>query len=162
MDAQGNVEYLARLRQRIQNEGPPRVAYAMAREFHEELTEETLTRYSHKRETQTPSPPGGPPALVGGHLRRSVRLYAASRTGPYTAESRVRPMIVYARIQEMGGTIRAHGKALHWVSGGIDFFAKSVTLPKRPYMAPTHRTVIVNGRMRRAAVAEMRSVVTDG
>jgi hypothetical protein len=126
------------------------------------VTDVTLTRYSHKRGTRTTSPPGQPPALVGGHLRRAIRLYAASRTGAYTAESRVRPMIVYARIQETGGTVHAHGKALHWVGGGVDFFAKSVTLPKRPYMAPTHRAAIANGRMRRAAVAEMRQVVTGG
>ena len=162
MDAQGNVAYLAQLRTRIQAEGPPRVAYAMAREFHEEVVDVTLTRFSHKRGTETTSPPGQPPALVGGHLRRSVRLYAASRTGAYTAESRVRPLIVYARIQETGGTVHAHGKALRWMSGGSAHFAKSVTLPKRPYMGPTHRAVIANGRMRRAAVAEMRAVVTGG
>jgi len=162
MDARGNVDYLARIRQKIQSEGPPRVAYAMAREFHEEVVDVTLTRFSHRRGTQTPSPAGEPPAIVGGHLRRSLRLYAASRTGQYTAESRVRPTIVYARIQESGGTIHAHGKALHWTGGGVDFFAKSVTLPKRPYMKPTHEAVIRNGRMRRAAVAEMRDLVTGG
>src|SRR5271170_1970695 len=107
MDAQGNVAYLAKIRERIQKDGPPRVAYAMAREFHEEVVDVTLTRFSHKRGVRTTSPPGEPPATVGGHLRRSIRLYAASRTGTYTAESRVRPLIVYARIQETGGTIRA-------------------------------------------------------
>jgi hypothetical protein len=175
MDAQGNVEYLAKIRDRIQRDGPPRVAYAMAREFHEEVVDVTLTRFSHRRGTQTPSPPGQPPAVVGGHLRRAIRLYAASRTGAYTAESRVRPLIVYARIQETGGTIHAHGKALRWTSDaafgplakgqkrkGNVHFAQSVTLPKRPYMKPTHEAVISNGRMRRAAVAEMRDLVTRG
>lgn len=131
----------------------------MAREFHKVVTDETLVRTSHKRGTQTPSMPGQPPALVGGHLKRAMRLYPAWSTGPGTAESRVVPLIVYARIQELGGTVHASGKALHWVMNGKGYFAQSVTLPPRPYMRPTHRKTVEDGRLRNAAIKELRGLV---
>jgi len=125
----------------------------MAREYHRALIDETLTRSSHSRGTPTPAPPGGPPALVGGHLKRSVRLYPAYTTGTYSAEAKVVPLIVYARIQELGGTVRAHGKALHWTQGGKGYFAQSVTL------RPTHKLEISNGKLRDAAIQELKGMV---
>lgn len=172
--------YLATLRQKVADEGPEKAAYAMARAFHAELSDVTLVQYSHPRGMQTTSPPGQPPAIVGGHLKRSLRLYAAVRTGAYSARSRVVPLIVYARIQELGGTVNASHPGfklvmgpdgrhrfvqtgmLHWVSDGKHHFAQSVTLPPRPYMRPTHRRMVSDGRLRQAAIDSVRGLVGRG
>lgn len=43
--------------------------------------------------------------------------------------------VLYAPMMQFGGTIVPKtAKALHFVSGGKDFFAKSVTIPARPFM----------------------------
>lgn len=82
-----------------------------------------LSRYYHPPGTPTPAPPGGPPARISGHLRGSL-----TPTGPYATgsgfEGQLGPTAVYSRIQELGGRAgRNH----------------SVTLPPRPYLAPTVR-----------------------
>lgn len=82
-----------------------------------------LSRYYHPPHTPTPSAPGEPPARINGHLRGSL-----SPTGPVPTGSgfsgQLGPTAVYSRIQELGGRAgRGH----------------SVTLPPRPYLAPTVR-----------------------
>lgn len=82
-----------------------------------------LSRYYHPPNTPTPSPPGQPPARISGHLRGSL-----SPTGPIPTAGgftgSIGPTAVYGRIQELGGRAgRNH----------------SVTLPPRPYLAPTVR-----------------------
>lgn len=154
--------YLASVRRRVGEEGPEKAAYAMAREFHAELSDHVLVQYSHPRGTRTNSPPGQPPAIVGGHLKRSLRLYAAVRTGTYSARSRVTPLIVYARIQELGGTVEAGDRLLRWKTNGKFHFARSVRIPPRPYMRPTHRKMVSDGRLRSAAIRAVRGLVTHG
>lgn len=81
-----------------------------------------LRTFTHPFGTPTSSPPGGPPALVWGNLRRSWRNEPA-REGhkPYTIEAEGGPTAVYSRIQELGGLAgRNH----------------SARLPKRPYVRP--------------------------
>src|SRR5262249_27150614 len=106
------------------------------------------------------------PAAVTGSLRRSVRLEAARPSGPYRAKSEVGPRIVYARIQEQGGTIVAKhltrsGKPgyLRWGASGAYHFARSVTIPPRPYMRPVHRRLVSDGRLRSAARDAVRRLV---
>lgn len=82
-----------------------------------------LSRYYHPPNTPTPSPPGQPPARISGHLRGSL-----SPTGPIPTAGgftgSIGPTAVYGRIQELGGRAgRNH----------------SITLPPRPYLAPTVR-----------------------
>jgi len=86
--------------------------------------QQNLTRYTHPQRTPTPSPPGQPPALIGGALRRSV---VARRTlhGPQLYSGGVGPTIVYGPIQERGG---AAGRGHHSI------------LPARPYLAPAAAT----------------------
>lgn len=91
----------------------------------ERRTRSRLSRYYHPPNTPTPSPAGEPPARISGHLRGSL-----SPTGPVPTGSgfsgRLGPTAVYSRIQELGGRAgRNH----------------SVTLPPRPYLAPTLRDV---------------------
>lgn len=176
MTPQELVAKLERLRSVLEESGPERAAYAMGREFHKYVADDVLVRHSHSRGTRTTSAPGEPPALVTGALKRSVALEPAIRTGPYTARSAVMPRIIYARIQELGGTIRVLlrwetvtdrlGRKirvrkgwLHWVQGGKSYFAQSVTLPARPYMRPSHDEMVRSGRLRDAASREVERLV---
>jgi len=152
--------YLARLKKKVGEEGPPRAAHGMARAFHAEVSNVTLVESSHARGTRTPAAAGEPPSLISGALKRSLRLYAAVRLSAYKAMSHVKPLIVYARIQELGGTIRPRdAKALSWVMGGKRYFAQQVTLPARPYMRPTHRQMVANGKLRDAAIKAVRGLI---
>lgn len=68
-----------------------------------------------------------------GGLKNSVTTVADGSK----PEARVEVRKVYARIQEYGGTIKpVRAKLLHWVEDGQDIFARSVTLPARPYFRP--------------------------
>lgn len=82
-----------------------------------------LSQSSHPPGTPTPSPPGSPPSLVTGNLRRSVRVTGPTRiSGGW--EARVGPTAVYGRVQEFGG---ACGRGLR------------TQLPARPYVRPGAR-----------------------
>lgn len=81
-----------------------------------------LRTYTHKEGTPTPSPRGGPPALVTGGLARSWRNEKPT-TGadPYVVRTRGGPTIVYARIHELSGQA-GRGLRTH--------------IPARPYVRP--------------------------
>lgn len=86
-----------------------------------------LRTYTHPAGTPTPSPPGGPPALVTGHLRRSWRTVPAHPGRRlWTVETEGGPTAVYSRIHELSGRAgRGHRSRL----------------PKRPYVKPMARAV---------------------
>ena len=70
-----------------------------------------------------------------GQLRNSIipEIHATD-TG---AEAEIGPRVIYGQIQELGGTIRpVKAKVLHFRIDGRDVYAKQVTLPPRPYLAP--------------------------
>lgn len=81
-----------------------------------------LRTFTHARGTPTPSPIGGPPAMVTGNLIRSWRNEPV-RPGPnpYVVEARGGPTAVYSRIQELSGQA-GRGHLVH--------------IPKRPYVRP--------------------------
>lgn len=92
---------------------------------------------AHSAGTTTPSAPGTPPAVVTGTLRRSVRTGPVTRVGFGSYSVKVGPTVVYARIQELGGVITPKTAAhLRFRLGGREVYAKSVTLPPRPYFRP--------------------------
>lgn len=82
-----------------------------------------LSLTSHAPGTPTPSPPGHPPSLITGSLRRSVKVRGPRSTGDGW-EAHVGPTIVYGRIQEFGGRT-GRGHRTH--------------LPARPYVGPATR-----------------------
>lgn len=86
-----------------------------------------LRTFTHPEGTPTPSPPGGPPALVTGNLARSWRN-RGPRLGlkPGVVEMEGGPTTVYARIQELGGQTGKGGRT---------------RLPARPYVSPMVRAV---------------------
>lgn len=101
-----------------------------------------LRTYTHPAGTPTPSPPGGPPALVTGNLMRSWRN-KGPRLGraPYglisggVVEMEGGPTAAYARIQELGGRAGAGHRSV---------------LPKRPYVRPM--VLVVRREVRRIYV----------
>jgi hypothetical protein len=133
---------------------------AMALAEQRYLVTNVLVRYSHAPGTcETPSPPGQPPALVTGTLRRSVQPVLAAGGGP-VADASVAPHTVYARIQEYGGHIYpVRRKFLRWFCDGHAHFAKHVYLPPRPYMKPARDDLVANGTFHREAAAAFARAV---
>ena len=90
-----------------------------------------------------------------GQLRNSIRV--ESQTTISGAEAEIGPHVIYGRIHEFGGTIKPiRAKLLHWVTDGVDHFAKQVTIPARPYLGPAveeHRDQIIQ---------VMKDAVADG
>jgi phage gpG-like protein len=81
-----------------------------------------LRTFTHREGTPTPSPRGGPPALVTGNLARSWRNERpAMGVEPWTVITGGGPTAVYARIQELSGQ----------AGRGLQTF-----IPKRPYVRP--------------------------
>jgi hypothetical protein len=103
--------------------GGPKAAEAMGHQLVREVTRNELIRYTHPPGTKTGSPPGQPPAIVGGGLRRSIKqepIVGGRRVSKHRWETTVGGTIIYARIQELGGwTGRNH----------------ATYLPPRPYLS---------------------------
>lgn len=120
-----------------------KVATAAGAHLIETKTKEALSEYSHSKGTRTPSPPGRPPAVVSGQLRRSIKVEGPRAIGGGTYEAKIGPTAAYGRIQELGGEI--------WTGA---------TLPARPYLAPTVRALVDSGRLRDVYVEAWRSAFT--
>lgn len=84
------------------------------------------------------APPGSPPGVKTGTLRRSIQVDLSKNKG---ARPRVRvgSNVEYARIQELGGVVSARpGGLLRFKTpDGQWRTAKRVVLPARPYLRPT-------------------------
>ena len=119
-----------------------REAVAKGAHLIEAETKKNLTRYSHPKNTVTPSPPGEPPAIVTGQLRRSIRVQGPTKTGLGTWESKTGPTAVYGRIQELGGVTGRGG---------------ATTLPARPYLGPAVKALIDSGRLEEVFVQAWRN-----
>lgn len=81
-------------------------------------------------------PPGGMPRLRTGSLARSI--LSVREANSHELGTRVGSGLKYADVHEFGATIKPKtAKLLSWL--GIDgkrIFAKSVTIPARPFMRP--------------------------
>jgi hypothetical protein len=103
--------------------GGPKAAQAMGHQLVSEVTRNELLRYTHPVGTKTSSPPGQPPAIVSGALRRSIKqdpITGGHKVGQYRWETTVGGTIVYSRIQELGG----------WAGRN-----HATYLPRRPYLS---------------------------
>lgn len=141
---------LSAIRDKAAKAAPPAVM-GMADAYRNRVSRVTLRQYSHPYGAKTDSPPGQPPAWVLGALARSVTAVLGASSGT-DARAAVAPHTVYARIQETGGVIRAdHRRFLRYTQDGVVHYAKRVTLPPRPYMAPTTREMIQDGSLTREA-----------
>jgi hypothetical protein len=102
-----------------------------------------LRTFTHREGTPTPSPRGGPPALVTGNLARSWRNERPQMgADPFTIETRGGPTAVYARIHELSGQAgRGH----------------QVFIPRRPHVRPM---VLVSRRgVRRIHIAAWTAAI---
>lgn len=155
------VVKLGRVEAALASRAATAAANAMAGEFQRELVGVTLRRSTHPKGTRTPAAPGSPPALVTGTLRRSVRIVPAVSAGP-RASAEVRAGTVYARIQELGGVVKAkRAPYLRFRYGGAWVQKKQVRLPARPYMKPTLAALAASGQLRRVAADAVKIVVDE-
>jgi hypothetical protein len=92
----------------------------------ERAVKRELSRYPHSPGTPTPAPPGGPPGLVTGTLRRSERVTPARRHAAGVWSAMAGPTTDYGRAQELGYRPRR--------------------LPARPYQKPATRAQLANIR----------------
>lgn len=144
-NAQALAAELRAIAERAAGPGGQAAAAAMALEG-ERAIKTKLSTYSHGKGTPTPSPPGQPPAIVTGTLRRSVITQPPLGGGGRWVAT-VGPTVVYARIQELGGdTGRNH--ATH--------------LPARPYVHPAIEQLRVSGQLNTVAAAAFRRIVFGG
>lgn len=114
--AKGQLKALERELRAAAKHGVQRSMDTVERAIKNKLREKT-----HPRNTQTPSAPGEPPALITGAMMRSVRGNAPRWTDRNTVVGRVAPHVVQSRIQELGG-VTGRGHRTH--------------LPPRPYVSP--------------------------
>lgn len=75
------------------------------------------------------SPPGSPPMLQTGTLRRSIKVTSPESIGETGWTISIGPTVIYGRIQELGGDT---GHA---------------TLPARPYLKPALDNIIADGTL---------------
>lgn len=134
---------LRQIAERARADGGRAAAAAMGNEG-ERAIKVRLSRYSHSRGTVTPSPPGQPPAIITGTLRRSVIGEGPREEGAGRWVMSVRPTTVYAPIQEKGGLAGRHHRT---------------RLPARPYVAPSVRDLEASGRLQDAAAEAFRRAV---
>jgi len=123
-----------------------------------------LRTYSHRRGTPTPSPPGGPPALVSGHLRRSWRTVPAhAGRRPHTIEAEGGPTAAYARIHELGGEIvQVRSRRVKRRGGGesVETYQVQIRIPRRPYVRPM--LLVLRREIRRGYIDQWRIAIRGG
>jgi hypothetical protein len=115
-----------------------------AREYGRAIRE-NLRLKTHPVGTATPSAPGEPPALMTGHMMRSVKHRGARRLRAHVFMASTGPTAVQSRIQEKGG----------WTGASHRTY-----LPPRPYVGPAVRiaTPKVREIIRREVSAALQAV----
>ena len=129
----------------------PACAMAMGETHRDYMQRVTLSRYQSVPVSQTPSPPGAPPASMTGTLRRSVTcvrgpgggMFASAYTGPHT---------IYAVTQEWGEVHTGNPRMWLWLKYIGPYEVKKrgwvkerVFIPARPYVRPSRDAVLANG-----------------
>ncbi len=117
-----------------------------------QLTSLTIRAFNDPslRPAPWPAKSDGSPATLRKNqvLVHSIRIVKLTNSSVTVGTDRV-----YAAIHQLGGTIKPkHGKALRFSLGGAEVFAKSVSIPARPFFPFTE------GRMTDLARERLRSV----
>lgn len=113
----------------------------------QDRTRRILSRSQHAPHTHTPSPTGGPPAMISGTLIASIKAehdgddaivgptrLASSKEGPY------------GRFLELGGTHSGHtAKGMRWFEDGRWFRAQELKKAGRPFLEPATNDAIRSG-----------------
>lgn len=155
--------YLEGIKARVEAAAVP-VANAMAEEYERHLTGVTLRESgSHPPVTETPAPPGRPPAMmpggINGSLIGSITRAPAAGAGAIATGS-VQPNTIYAATQEWGSTHHGVRTPYMWLWIGYigwrevkrrRWIRTEVRIPERPYMRTAVLEEIGTGGMTRAA-----------
>jgi phage gpG-like protein len=157
--------YLEEIRARVEASAVP-VVDAIASTYEEHLVGFTLRESgAHPPVTQTPAPPGRPPAFMTGELAGSVTRTPGAGDGG-SAEASVAPHTIYAATQEFGGV--HHGSPFMWLwlryigpeaVRRRGWRKEVVDIPARPYMSTAVDETIENGSLVRAAEDRFSAVV---
>ena len=95
-----------------------------------------------ERKAKTSFNTSGKPKVRTGHLRRSIQSDVEKKYNSLIGV--LFSNVVYARIQEEGGTIKPRVKDfLRFQVGGETVYAKQVIIPPRPYLGPAISTNII-------------------
>lgn len=141
----GSIAALRAMAARIEAATP--AAVLSAADLAEEHARANLSRYSHRRGTPTPSPPGDPPAMISGTLRDNWQTTPPAPSGAGGWVCTLRPTTVYAGIQERGGRAGRGG---------------ATTLPPRPYLRPAVEELIRSGALDEVFVQAWGAAITGG
>jgi phage gpG-like protein len=141
--------YLGMIAKRAEDAAEP-VAIAMAEAFTDHVSKVTLRQYAHDRWSKTPAPKDGPPAMVSGHLADSFVVIPGGSAGG-VGRAVAGNTAIYAAVQEFGAVITVKTRRyLMWRTSYVTDatslwkseregdglflnFAKSVSIPARPY-----------------------------
>jgi hypothetical protein len=155
--AQEVADRLRAVAAKVESDAPRASVQALSRAG-ETMTKLTLSTGAHALGTPTPNPPGGPPGLISGALRRSVARTPAAPTGPATWSQALGSVIIYAAVQEFGAVIRAKNfPQLGNPTAG--FFGPQVTIPPRPWMKISVERLIESGLGQKAAISGFEAVL---
>ena len=146
----------------------PRLAMAMGNAQQRQLKDHTLARTAHAPVTQTPAPPGSPPAMMTGRLRASVTCVQGAGGGT-SGSAIVAPHTIYAETQEFGGVHHGNTHMYLWLKyiGREEVVRRGwrkrvVDIPARPFMRPSRDDVIADGSAVRDANAIFIAYVLSG
>jgi hypothetical protein len=161
--AQEVADRLRAIAAEVESAAPKASVQALSRAA-ETMVKLTLSTGAHALGTPTPSPPGAPPALVSGNLRRGCQRTPALPSGP-ASWSQVLTNIAqnkgcfYGAVHEYG-PVTIHVKNFAQLGNpAVGFFGKSVIIPRRPWMKPSVERLITSGLGARAAVAAFTGVI---
>lgn len=135
-------------------------AEAMARHG-QQVDREVLTLRQHAPHTRTPSPPGAPPAMIGGALAADMGHSEAFPLGAGTWEAHAGPTGRVSRSRwgptgrflEYGGTHVAHSpRGMRWLEDGRWHTAHEITKGSRDYLEYAMRVMIADGSLHDVAV----------
>ena len=154
------IAYMQLIRDKAAKAAPD-CAMAMGKVHQDYMQRVTLSRFQSVPVSQTPSPPGAPPASMTGTLRRSVTCTRGPGGGT-RATSLVGPHTIYAATQEWGDEDR-HGNPRMWLwlkyIGPYEvkrrgWVKERVKIPARPFVRPSRDAVIANGSVQEAGNAQ--------
>lgn len=143
---------------KVESAAPKASVQALSRAG-ETMAKLTLSTGAHAAGTDTPNPPGGPPGIISGALRRSVARTPAVPSGPATWSQALGSVIIYAAVQEHGATISSKGTYPLRNAKTGQVFGQSVTIPARPWMKPAVERLISSGLGQKAAISAFEAVL---
>jgi len=152
------ADRLRLIRDLAASEAPQAACTALGRAA-ETAVKVKLTSSTHPVGTPTPSRPGQPPSLVTGALRRSMLRTPAKLASEGVSFCSVGSKLIYAPVHEFGPVTITARRFPQLGNPTVGFFGRSVTIPRRPYLAPTVLGLETTGIAERVCCDAWRSVI---